>query len=219
MVGLDVVRVYGACCCAWSFPLRVVWCKRNLGGRGTGLWYEGRDRAGRAGRPAAGAVDRPCVLVGGQPSPSRVRLGWRDRRAARYHKVEGRRTAEKVLASLPTRPVPEIRRHGKTLRQWRQAFPACFDTGRASNDGTEATNGLIELHHRIAPGFHDQDHYQLHTPLISSGPSHPHPRQEEPIWSPGRASSFGQLTPVLLPRLIAAGARLPPRERPQLDPK
>lgn len=40
--------------------------------------------------------------------------------------VEGRRIAEKVLASLPTCPIPEIKRLGKTLKQWREAFLAYF---------------------------------------------------------------------------------------------
>ncbi|WP_425338848.1 ISL3 family transposase [Kocuria subflava] len=52
--------------------------------------------------------------------------------------VEGRRIAEKILASLPTCPIPEIRRLGKTLKQWRAAFLAYFDTSRANNGGTEA---------------------------------------------------------------------------------
>jgi transposase len=30
---------------------------------------------------------------------------------------------------------------------------AYFSTGRASNGGTEAVNGIIELHRRIARGF------------------------------------------------------------------
>jgi transposase len=60
--------------------------------------------------------------------------------------AEGRRIAEKLLTALASCPIPEIRRLGTTLRQWRQSFLAYFDTGRASNGGTEAINGLIELH-------------------------------------------------------------------------
>ena len=75
--------------------------------------------------------------------------------------VEGRRIAEKVLASLPTCPIPEIKRLGKTLKQWREAFLAYFDTGRANNGGTEAINGLIELHRRVARGFRNREHYRL----------------------------------------------------------
>jgi len=44
------------------------------------------------------------------------------------------------------------------------AFLAYFDTGRASNGGTEAINGLVELHRRIARGFRNRDNYRLRTP-------------------------------------------------------
>ena len=37
--------------------------------------------------------------------------------------------------------------------QRREAFLANFDTWRANNGGTEAMNGLIELHSRIAAAF------------------------------------------------------------------
>jgi transposase len=88
--------------------------------------------------------------------------------------AEGRRIAEKVLATFPTCPIPEIKRLGKTLKQWRAAFLAYFDTGRASNGGTEAINGLIELHRRIARGFRNRDNYRLRMLLIGGGLSHPH---------------------------------------------
>jgi len=90
--------------------------------------------------------------------------------------VEGRRIAEKVLASLPTCPIPEIKRLGKTLKHWRQAFLAYFETGRANNGGTEAVNGLIELHRRVARGFRNREHYRLRMLLIGGGLAHPHLR-------------------------------------------
>lgn len=65
-----------------------------------------------------------------------------------YHqptKALGRAIAEKVVGSFPTCPIPEIRRLGSTLKQWRTAFLAYFTTNGASNGGTEAINGLIEL--------------------------------------------------------------------------
>jgi transposase len=67
--------------------------------------------------------------------------------------VEGRRIAEKILASFPTCPIPEIRRLGRTLRQWEAAFLAYFTTGRANNGGTEAINGLFRagLRHAVSP--------------------------------------------------------------------
>lgn len=88
--------------------------------------------------------------------------------------AEGRRIAEKVLTSLPTCPIPEIKRLGNTLKQWRQAFLAYFDTGRANNGGTEAMNGLIELHRRVARGFRNRDSYRLRMLLIGGGLTHPH---------------------------------------------
>ncbi len=51
----------------------------------------------------------------------------------------------------------EIARLGRTLKQRHEAFLASFDTGRSSNGGTEAVNGLIELHRRIARGFRNRD--------------------------------------------------------------
>jgi transposase len=57
------------------------------------------------------------------------------------------------LESLPSCPIPEIARLGGTLRAWRDQFLAYFTTERANNGGTEAINGIIELHRRIARGF------------------------------------------------------------------
>ena len=63
----------------------------------------------------------------------------------------------------------QIARLGRTLKQWKDAFLAYFDTGRASNGGTEAVNGLIELHRRIARGFRNRDNYRLRMLLIAGG--------------------------------------------------
>ena len=41
---------------------------------------------------------------------------------------DGKKIAEKVLASFPTCPIPEIKRLGKTLKRWSAAFLAYFDT-------------------------------------------------------------------------------------------
>src|SRR5205814_5521085 len=81
----------------------------------------------------------------------------------------GRRLAETVLTSLPTCPIPEVARLGRTLKQWRAAFLGYFDTDGASNGGTEAVNGLIELHRRIARGFRNRNNYRLRMLLIVNG--------------------------------------------------
>ena len=89
-----------------------------------------------------------------------------------YHQdshAAGRAIAEQVLASFTSCPVPEVARLGKTLTQWRTEFLGYFDTGGASNGGTEAINGLIELHRRIARGFRNLDNYRLRMLLIAGG--------------------------------------------------
>lgn len=89
-----------------------------------------------------------------------------------YHqptKALGRVVAEKVVASFPTCPIPEIRRLGNTLKQWRTAFLAYFTTDGASNGGTEAINGLIELARRVARGFRNRENYRLRMLLIGGG--------------------------------------------------
>lgn len=85
----------------------------------------------------------------------------------------GRAIAQKILAAFHTCPIPEIKRLGKTLKLWQEAFLAYFDTGRANNGGTEAVNGLIELHRRIARGFRNRENYRLRMLLIGGGLTHP----------------------------------------------
>ena len=92
-------------------------------------------------------------------------------RAAYTHPdpAAGRQLAEQVVDGFPSCPIPEIARLGRTLRQWKDAFLAYFDTDRASNGGTEAINGLIELHRRIARGFRNRENYRLRMLLIGGG--------------------------------------------------
>ena len=110
-----------------------------------------------------------------------VHIAWQAAQQLRdaYHAenlADGRRIAEKILASFPSCPIPEIARLGRTLRQWRAASLAYFTTGRASNGGTEAINGLIELHRRIARGFTNRQNYRLRMLLIDGGLDQTHPR-------------------------------------------
>ena len=97
-------------------------------------------------------------------------------RAAYRHPdpAQGKKIAERVVTSFPNCPVPEIARLGRTLKQWRQAFLAYFTTNRSSNGGTEAINGLIELHRRVARGFRNRDNYRLRMLLIGGGLTSPH---------------------------------------------
>ena len=83
--------------------------------------------------------------------------------------ADGRRRAKKVLAAFHTCPIPEVARLGRTLRRWRDAFLAYFTTGRSSNGGTEAINGIIELHRRLARGYRNRDNYRLRMLLVAGG--------------------------------------------------
>jgi transposase len=89
---------------------------------------------------------------------------------------EGKRIAAQVLESFHSCPIPEIARLGRTLRGWRQQFLAYFTTGRANNGGTEAINGIIELHRRIARGFRNPSNYRLRMILAAGRITHPNLR-------------------------------------------
>ena len=103
-----------------------------------------------------------------------VELAWRCAQQVRsaYHQdthAAGKQIAIKVVDTFSTCPVPEIARLGKTLTTWRAEFLGYFETHGASNGGTEAMNGLIELHRRIARGFRNRDNYRLRMLLIGGG--------------------------------------------------
>lgn len=112
-------------------------------------------------------------LVDGDPG-FEVTVAWHAYQELRsiYQQVtpaEGRRIAEKVIASFPTCPVPEVARLGRTLRQWKAHVLARFDTDRISNGGTEAVNLIIEKTRRLAHGFRTFAHYRLRILLAASG--------------------------------------------------
>ena len=103
-----------------------------------------------------------------------VQMAWSCAQQVRsaYHQdthAGGRAIAEKILASFTSCPIPEVARLGRTLKQWRTEFLGYFDTGGANNGGTEAINGLIELHRRVARGFRNRDNYRLRMLLIGGG--------------------------------------------------
>jgi len=94
-----------------------------------------------------------------------------------YHQPDpaaGRRLAENIVTTFASCPIPEVARLGRTLKKWRREFLAYFDTAGASNGGTEAVNGLIELHRRVARGFRNRENYRLRMLLIGGGLVSPH---------------------------------------------
>ena len=83
--------------------------------------------------------------------------------------ADGKQVAEKIVTSFPSCPIREIARLGKTLRQWKEQYLGYFTTGGANNGGTEAINGIIELHRRIARGYRNPDNYRLRMLLAAGG--------------------------------------------------
>ena len=83
--------------------------------------------------------------------------------------AQGQRLAARLIESLPACSIPEIARLGRTLRKWKDAFLAYFDTGGASNGPTEAINGIIELGRRTARGYRNPTNYKLRMLLIAGG--------------------------------------------------
>ena len=106
--------------------------------------------------------------------------------------AQGRRLAARLIERLPTCPIPEIARLGRTLRKWKDAFLAYFDTAGASNGPTEAINGIIELGRRTARGYRNPTNYQLRMLLIAGGLPPPTLNSEEPSKVVlGMSRSFG----------------------------
>lgn len=62
---------------------------------------------------------------------------------------------------------------------------AYFITGRANNGGTEATNGIIKLHRRLARGYRNYDNHRLRM-LLAAGSLTPgyHRKSQEPFIRP-----------------------------------
>jgi transposase len=85
--------------------------------------------------------------------------------------AERRALAEKVIASLPTCPIPEVARLGRTPRAWRAQVLAYFDTDGLSNGGTEAINMLIEKARRLAHGYRNFENYRLRMLLAPAAPA------------------------------------------------
>jgi transposase len=129
-----------------------------------------------------------AALQAGDPNLE-VTIAWHcyQRLRGTYHHPEpreGRRQAEKLLDRLPTCPIPEIARLGRTLRSRRAEFLAYFDTDGANNGPTEAINLLVEKIRRIGHGFRNFDNYrlrlQLHCGVIWHTPLTPRIRNRSP---------------------------------------
>lgn len=127
-------------------------------------------------------------LAAGDPDWE-VTVAWQIAQAVRaaYHADDlatGRRQAARLLDQLPSCPIPEVARLGRTLRSWRHEYLAYFDTNRASNGPTEAMNLLIEKIRRVGHGYRNFDNYRLrlllHTGVTWQTPVTPRIRSRRP---------------------------------------
>jgi len=119
---------------------------------------------------------RLTTAIEADPAHDEVLVAWQRAQQLRsaYHQDDlgaGRRIAEQVVDTFHTCPIPEITRLGRTLRRWRDAFLAYFTTGRSINGGTEAANGIIELHRRLARCYRNRSNYRLRMLLAAGGPT------------------------------------------------
>ena len=114
--------------------------------------------------------------------------------------AQGQRLAARLIESLPACSIPEIARLGRTLRKWKDAFLAYFDTGGASNGPTEAING----HYRAG----QTRRQRLPQPHQRPTPNAPHRRR------PRRLHPHSTLKSRFNPPAVSDGVGFDRREAP-----
>jgi transposase len=73
-----------------------------------------------------------------------------------------------VIISLPTCPIPEVARLGRTPCAWRPQLLAYVSTGGVSDRGTEAINLITRRPDGFAHGFRSFTHYRLRILLAAN---------------------------------------------------
>ena len=89
--------------------------------------------------------------------------------------TQGQRLAARLIQRLPACPIPEIARLGRTLRKWKDALDAYFDTSGASN----APHRSHQRNHRTRQ-THRQRLPQPHQLPTPNAPHRRRPRRLHP---------------------------------------
>ena len=99
--------------------------------------------------------------------------------------AQGQRLAAHLVERLPTCPIPEIARLGRTLRKWKDALDAYFDTSGASNAprrSHQRNHRTRQTHRQRLPQPH-----QLPTPNAPHRRRprrlHPHSTMKSQLWA------------------------------------
>jgi hypothetical protein len=111
--------------------------------------------------------------------------------------VDGRRIADTILTTLPTCPIPELRRRGETLKPLARSVRGPV-RHRPRQQRCRSHRRTHRAHRRVARGFRNREHYRLRMLLIGRG-----------LTRPPQAGTAGLYRPML----ISVSA---PRWRPSL---
>lgn len=146
---------------------------RSLERRDSELSPRGRCRRSRHPANRRRTPQEPAARLFEHASPA-LASQWGSRADPAAPSVPGREDrsgqgSTKHAVPLRDCPITEIARLGRTLRQWKDAYLCYFATGGANNGGTEAGNGIIEPHRRIARGDRNPDNYRLRMLLVAGG--------------------------------------------------
>ncbi|GER21706.1 hypothetical protein NCCP1664_02030 [Zafaria cholistanensis] len=121
-------------------------------------------------------LDRLATAIEANPAHEEVCVAWRCARDLcttdkAKDTAEGRRRENpRGFTRLPDPKKPRSSAGPSDAGARRSA--ACFTTGRSSNGGTEAVNGIIELHRRLARGYRNYENCPLRMLLAAGGLTH-----------------------------------------------
>ena len=132
-------------------------------------------------RATDGQAEGPATAFDADERYEEVQVAWQRAQQLRAaynttNLAEGKKIAEKILASFPTCPIPDIKRLGQTLKRWRRRSWRTSTPAARTTAGPKPSTGLIELHRRVARGFRNRDNCRLRMLLIGGGLTSPHLR-------------------------------------------